>query len=184
MVPSIDGQVNDKSRSQWISETFKDLHKSSSGIKSTHDFLLWYDRVNGEIHAHSHSSYERYLQQLQIRSEECQIMLQQVDLAMGKLSNLNSQYDFVSNKTSSLNSASQQLIDEQKKMQEINEEIQRRLQFFNQVELLYQRMQSPTLSVASESFRECLNKIDDCIEYLRQNVIKMEIHTVLNSLII
>ncbi|XP_055839403.1 conserved oligomeric Golgi complex subunit 3 [Episyrphus balteatus] len=150
-----------------LSKIFKDLE--SSGIKSTHDFLLWHDRVKGEIHENANSSYERYLQQLELRSEECRVMLQQVDTAMGMLNNLNSQYDFVSHKTSSLNTASQQLIDEQKKMQEINEEIQRRLQFFNQVELLYQRIQSPTLSVASESFRECLSKIDDCIKYLQQN---------------
>lgn len=151
-----------------VDKIIKDLAESPN-IKSTHDFLIWNDRVKEEIHENANGSYEKYLQQLKMRNEECQIMLQQVDTAMEMLSTLNSHFDFVSHKTSALNSASQELIDEQKKMHEISEEIQKRLQFFNQVELLYQRIQNPTLSVASESFRECLSKIDDCLQYLHQN---------------
>lgn len=89
---------------------------------------------------------------------------------MDKLKKLETQYEFVSNKTSSLNTASEQLTQEQKQLNQISEEIQRRLYYFNQADFIQQRLQSPTLSVSSDSFRDCLNKTDDCLHYLRQNV--------------
>lgn len=152
------------------SETYQELHNLSTRIENTNDFLLWYDRVNTEINYHADGNYYKYLQQLENRSEECQKILEKIDLGIDKLSVLDSEYAFVSNKTSSLNSASETLIQEQEKLNEIAEEIHRRLQFFNHVEYLHQRIQSPTLSVASDAFRECLDKIDQCLEYLKNNV--------------
>lgn len=91
------------------------------------------------------------------------------------IQSLESEYNFVSNKTSSLNSASEQLIQEQKKLNEIGNEIKRRLHFFTQSEQLMQRLHSPTLSVSSEIFLETLNKIDECLEYLQSNVCRINL---------
>lgn len=157
------------------SASFHELQQLPAGIDNTNDFLLWYDRVHAEIHQHADGVYHKYLQQLELRSDECCHTLEQIDLAMQKLQTLNSEYDFVSNKTSSLNSASEKLIEEQQKLQQLGDEIQRRLHFFNQVELLHQRLQSPTLSVASEAFRECLNRIDECLGFLNANVSEQQV---------
>ncbi|XP_037820483.1 conserved oligomeric Golgi complex subunit 3 [Lucilia sericata] len=139
------------------------------GIDTTHDFLLLYDRVHAEIHENSNAVSHRYLQQLITRSTECKRMLTQIEAAMGRLKTLREEYDFVSEKTEALNNASEQLIEEQEKLQSLGDEIHKRLHYFNQVELLNQRLHSPTLSVASESFRECLNKIDECLTYLKDH---------------
>lgn len=140
------------------------------GIDTTHDFLMLYDRVHAEIHDNSNVVTHRYLQQLVTRSTECKRMLDQIEGAMGGLKKLREEYAFVSEKTEALNSASEQLIEEQEKLQTLGDEIHKRLHYFNQVELLNQRLHSPTLSVASESFRECLNKIDECLTYLKEHV--------------
>ncbi|TDG44296.1 hypothetical protein AWZ03_009269 [Drosophila navojoa] len=139
------------------------------GLQNMSDFLLWFVNVNAEIELRGDANYHKYLQQLQQRKAECAHMLEQISVAMDRLSALSSEYEFVSQKTSALNMASEQLIDEQQKLQELSNEIQRRLHFFSQVELLNQRLQSPTLSVASEAFRECLNKIDECLNYLAEH---------------
>ncbi|XP_065358672.1 conserved oligomeric Golgi complex subunit 3 [Calliphora vicina] len=139
------------------------------GIDTTHDFLMLYDRVHAEIHENSNVVSHRYLQQLITRSTECKRMLTQIEAAMGRLKTLREEYAFVSEKTEALNSASEQLIEEQEKLQSLGDEIHKRLHYFNQVELLNQRLHSPTLSVASESFRECLSKIDECLTYLKEH---------------
>ncbi|KAH8377545.1 hypothetical protein KR093_005881, partial [Drosophila rubida] len=144
-------------------------HLPLGGLQNTNDFLLWFVNVNAEIEQRGDADYQKYLQQLEQRKAECSHMLTQISVAMERLGALSSEYQFVSEKTSALNTASEQLIDEQQKLQELNSEIQRRLHFFSQVELLNQRLQSPTLSVASEAFRECLNKIDECLNYLSEH---------------
>ncbi|XP_030556819.1 conserved oligomeric Golgi complex subunit 3 isoform X1 [Drosophila novamexicana] len=143
-----------------------DIKLPEGGLQNTNDFLLWFVNVNTEIERRGDANYHKYLQQLEQRKSECAHMLEQISVAMERLGALSAEYEFVSQKTSALNTASEQLIDEQQKLQELSNEIQRRLHFFSQVELLNQRLQSPTLSVASEAFRECLNKIDECLNYL------------------
>ncbi|KAH8260281.1 hypothetical protein KR026_008797 [Drosophila bipectinata] len=152
------------------SEIVKDIELPDEGLRNTNDFLLWFADVSAEIEQRGDADYHRYLQQLEQRREECGHMLEQIAVAMERLGALCDEYDFVSQKTSALNKASEQLIEEQEKLQELSNEIQRRLHYFSQVELLNQRLQSPTLSVASEAFRECLNKIDDCLNYIEANV--------------
>ncbi|XP_017110673.1 conserved oligomeric Golgi complex subunit 3 [Drosophila elegans] len=141
----------------------------SEGLQNTNDFLLWFADVSAEIEQRGDADYHKYLQQLEQRKAECSHMLDQIAGAMERLGALCDEYDFVSQKTSALNTASEQLIEEQEKLQELSHEIQRRLHYFSQVELLNQRLQSPTLSVASEAFRECLNKIDECLNYIEEN---------------
>jgi len=79
----------------------------------------------------------------------------------------------VSDKTSSLNTASEKLILEQRKLNEIGDEIKQRLHYFTQAEQLSQRLHSPTLSVASEIFMQTLNSIDECLLNLKSNVSRM-----------
>ncbi|XP_017047612.1 conserved oligomeric Golgi complex subunit 3 [Drosophila ficusphila] len=146
-----------------------DIELPSGGLQNTNDFLLWFADVSAEIEQRGDADYHKYLHQLEQRKAECSHMLDQIAGAMERLGALCDEYDFVSQKTSALNTASEQLIEEQEKLQDLSHEIQRRLHYFSQVELLNQRLQSPTLSVASESFRECLNKIDECLNYIEEN---------------
>lgn len=143
---------------------------NATEIEKTNDFLVHFNRVHEEIYSHADGVYYKYLKELQIRSGECDEIIENIDTAIGKLANLQEEYNFVSNKTSALNSASEKLTEEQGTLHEMSEEIQRRLHFFNQVETLSQRLQSPTMSVSSEAFSDCLNKIDECLEYLESNV--------------
>lgn len=151
-------------------ESLKELQLNATEIEKTNDFLAHFDRVHEEIYSHADGVYHKYLTELQGRSEECDKILEDIDTAIGKLANLQGEYYFVSNKTSALNTASEKLTEEQATLHEMSEEIQRRLHFFNQVETLSQRLQSPTMSVSSEAFNDCLNKIDECLEYLQSNV--------------
>ncbi|EDW04049.1 conserved oligomeric Golgi complex subunit 3 [Drosophila grimshawi] len=150
-------------------EAVVDIKLPAGGLQNTNDFLLWFVNVNTEIEQRGDANYQKYLQQLEQRKADCAHMLTQISVAMDRLGALSAEYEFVSQKTSSLNTASEQLIDEQHKLQALSNEIQHRLHYFSQVELLNQRLQSPTLSVASEAFRECLSKIDECLNYLAEH---------------
>uniref|UniRef100_A0A1A9V877 Conserved oligomeric Golgi complex subunit 3 n=1 Tax=Glossina austeni TaxID=7395 RepID=A0A1A9V877_GLOAU len=142
---------------------------SLPGIETTNDFLMWYNQVLDEIHENDDIHTQHYLQQLITRSTECLRILEQIEKAMQRLEKLKNEYSFVSQKTEALNTASEQLLGEQQKLQALGEEIQHRLHYFNQVELINHRLFSPTLSVASGSFQECLTKIDQCLTYIKEH---------------
>ncbi|XP_061397618.1 conserved oligomeric Golgi complex subunit 3 [Musca vetustissima] len=167
---SKDTEVKNNIEENGLVPSLNDLKLTTvSGIDTTHDFLVWYDRVHAEIQENTDIASHRYLHQLMTRSNECAHILDQIEQAMARLKTLREEYAFVSDKTEALNTASEQLIEEQEKLQKLGEDIHKRLHYFSQVELLNQRLHSPTLSVASESFRECLNKIDDCLTYLKEH---------------
>ncbi|XP_059054859.1 conserved oligomeric Golgi complex subunit 3 isoform X2 [Achroia grisella] len=96
---------------------------------------------------------------------------------MADLKKLSEQYELVSNKTNALHTMSEQLLADQNKLSSIGEDIKNKLHYFTQVEHLSQRLSSPTLSVNSETFFIVLAKIDECLDYMRNNNSFKESHT-------
>ncbi|XP_055545149.1 conserved oligomeric Golgi complex subunit 3 [Wyeomyia smithii] len=151
-------------------KTSLDEFKQSGGvIDSTQDFLSWYNSIDSEILEHFDDVYLDYYQQLKTRSAECGNLLLEIDTSLDALSKLTSEYKFVSEKTSSLHQASENLLQDQNKLNEIDEDIRKRLKYFSQAESISQRLQNPTFSVSNDTFVDILNSIDECLEYMRTN---------------
>lgn len=94
----------------------------------------------------------------------------QIDSTLGALGKLTNEYNFVNTKTSSLNEASENLIEEQRDLCTISDDIKFRLKHFTQAEHLIQRLQNPTFSPSSEQFADIINSIDECMDYLKEHV--------------
>lgn len=86
--------------------------------------------------------------------------------ALQHLESLQKQYLFVSNKTGTLHEACEQLLKEQSELADLAEHIQQKLSYFNELETINTKLNSPTLSVNSEGFIPMLAKLDDCITYI------------------
>ncbi|XP_058823550.1 conserved oligomeric Golgi complex subunit 3 [Topomyia yanbarensis] len=142
---------------------------TGSAIDSTQDFLSWYNSIDSEILEHFDDVYLDYYEQLKTRSIECDRLLQEIDVSLEALQKLANEYNFVSEKTSSLHQASENLLQDQAKLNEIGEDIRKRLKYFTQAESISQRLQNPTFSVSNDTFVEILNSIDECLEYMRVN---------------
>lgn len=138
-------------------------------IESLQGFLALYDEVNVEMDETEDQIYLDYFDELKERTLDCDGLLVETDVCLESLAKLTSQYDFVANKTSSLHSASERLLHEQNKLNELANEIRKRLNFFTRVENIYQRLQNPTFSVAGDTFVEILNNIDESLDFIRQN---------------
>ncbi len=52
----------------------------------------------------------------------------------------------------------------------IAENVSNKLSYFNELEWVSTKLNSPTLSVASDSFVVMLTRLDECISFLEQNV--------------
>uniref|UniRef100_A0A8C9G7G2 Conserved oligomeric Golgi complex subunit 3 n=1 Tax=Pavo cristatus TaxID=9049 RepID=A0A8C9G7G2_PAVCR len=98
--------------------------------------------------------------------EQCDAILNDVNSALQHLESLQKQYLFVSTKTGTLHEACEQLLKEQSELVDLAENIQQKLSYFNELENINTKLNSPTLSVNSEGFIPMLAKLDDCIAYI------------------
>lgn len=169
----MDPVVNASGNKQTTTLAFQ----SNKVIDSTQDFLNYYNAIEAEIYDHSDEVYKQYYDQLLNRRSECDNLLDKINLALDSLDGLEMEYKFVSNKTWSLNSGSEKLIAEQNQLVETGEEIKKRLYYFMQSEKLLQHLQSPTISVSSELFAQTLDRIDECMAYIRTNVRETHVYT-------
>lgn len=158
----------------WLNEemsTSRSLHQlqtTKHEIESTQEFLTWYNKIGNEIYERTDQKYMDYVEQLRHRSKLCDSLLEQIDESLNCLNVLNNEYKFVANKTDSLNTASEQLIQEQKQLNQLTDDLGHRLQYFSQADVLLQRLLSPTTSVTSDVFLNTLTKINECITFLKE----------------
>ncbi|XP_055614526.1 conserved oligomeric Golgi complex subunit 3 [Uranotaenia lowii] len=152
-----------------LKTSLDEFKQSNNVIESTQDFLSWYNTIDSEILEHFDDVYLDYYEQLRERSSECDKLLGEIDVSLESLQKLTGEYNFVSEKTSSLHQASENLLQDQTKLNEIGEDIRKRLKFFSQAESISQRLQNPTFSVSNDTFVDILNTIDECLEYMRSN---------------
>ncbi|CAH1639497.1 unnamed protein product [Spodoptera littoralis] len=148
-------------------------------VDTTYDFLEWYESLCDNNLKTDDAPYEAYHKQLDDRRNECVALTNQIGATMSDLDKLSEQYNFVSNKTNALHTMSEQLLADQNKLSSIGDDIKQKLHYFTQVEHLSQRLNSPTMSVNSETFFNVLAKIDECLEYMRANSNYKESHTYL-----
>ncbi|KAF3843197.1 hypothetical protein F7725_002046 [Dissostichus mawsoni] len=115
------------------------------------------------------AKYRKTRNDLNCYQEQCDAILKDVSAALEHLDSLQKQYLFVSNKTGTLHEACEQLLKEQSELVDLAESIQQKLSYFNELENINTKLNSPTLSVNSEGFIPMLSKLDDCIEYVSSN---------------
>lgn len=129
-----------------------------------------YAQISSTLIKTGDKQYEHFCDQISIRNDDCLKILNQIEESEKEFGLLQTEYEFVANKTSSLHLQSENIIQEQNKLHEICENIQKQLHFYTQIENISQRLASPTLSVSSEIFLETLNTIDECLEFMRTHV--------------
>ncbi|CAD7082047.1 unnamed protein product [Hermetia illucens] len=167
-LPEVIDSPSEEKLETFRSKSYEELGRNGD-IDNTNSFLFWGDRVDNEISSYKDQIHSMYFLQLEECSRECDKMFDSIKISRDNLNTLKSEYEFISNKTNSLNEANEKLIQEQNRLKHIDDEIQARLHYFTQVEQLSRRLQSTSNSVASDSFHDCLSKIDECLFFLQRN---------------
>ncbi|XP_050680646.1 conserved oligomeric Golgi complex subunit 3 [Leptidea sinapis] len=146
-------------------------------VNTTYDFLDWYETLSEQNMKTNDIPYEEYYKQLADRRDECNSLTDQIAATLSDLNTLSDQYNLVSNKTTALHTMSEQLLADQNKLSNIGDDLKQKLQYFTQVDHLSQRLNSPTISVNSDTFFNVISKIDECLEYMRAHSNFKEAHS-------
>ncbi|CAK1544455.1 unnamed protein product [Leptosia nina] len=152
------------------------VESDSPNINTVYDFLDFYNNLNEQNLKVNDCLYEAYYKQLEDRKNECASLTDQITGTLSSLNKLSDEYKLVSDKTDALHTMSEQLLADQTKLSNIGDDIKQKLHYFTQVEHLSQRLNSPTMSVNSDTFFNVLSKIDECLDFMRANTGYKEAH--------
>ncbi|MEE6471146.1 hypothetical protein FKM82_009194 [Ascaphus truei] len=130
------------------------------------EFFSWFAQLQTQMDQDDGAEYREMREYLSGFQEQCNCILNDVNIALQHLESLQKQFLFVSTKTGTLHEACEQLLKEQSELVDLAENIQHKLSYFNDLENINTKLNSPTLSVNSEGFIPMLAKLDDCISYI------------------
>ncbi|XP_034042106.1 conserved oligomeric Golgi complex subunit 3 [Thalassophryne amazonica] len=145
---------------------FQMLDMENDRIETAQQFFAWFAKLQTNMDQEESANYRKTREHLNCYQEQCDAILNDVNAALKHLNSLQKQYLFVSNKTGTLHEACEQLLKEQSELVDLAESIQQKLSYFNELENINTKLNSPTLSVNSEGFIPMLSKLDDCVEYV------------------
>ncbi|XP_007466518.1 PREDICTED: conserved oligomeric Golgi complex subunit 3 isoform X1 [Lipotes vexillifer] len=145
---------------------FTSLEMEEERIETAQQFFSWFAKLQTQMDQDEGTKYRQMRDYLSGFQEQCDAILNDVNNALQHLESLQKQYHFVSNKTGALHEACEQLLKEQSELVDLAENIQQKLSYFNELETINTKLNSPTLSVNSEGFIPMLAKLDDCITYI------------------
>ncbi|TNN04252.1 hypothetical protein fugu_001281 [Takifugu bimaculatus] len=145
---------------------FQMLNMENDRIETAQQFFSWFAKLQTKMDQDENVKYRKTRDDLYCYQEQCDAILKDVSAALEHLDSLQKQYLFVSNKTGTLHEACEQLLKEQSELVDLAESIQQKLSYFNELENINTKLNSPVLSVNGEGFIPMLSKLDDCIEYV------------------
>uniref|UniRef100_UPI00398EE2B3 conserved oligomeric Golgi complex subunit 3 n=1 Tax=Pristiophorus japonicus TaxID=55135 RepID=UPI00398EE2B3 len=145
---------------------FTDLDMENEKIETAQQFFSWFSKIQTQMDQDEGTKYREMRDYLCGFQKQCDAILNDVNTALLHLESLQKQYLFVSTKTGTLHEACEQLLREQSELVDLAESIQQKLSYFNELENINTKLNSPTLSVNSEGFIPMLAKLDDCITYV------------------
>ncbi|XP_051870178.1 conserved oligomeric Golgi complex subunit 3 [Pristis pectinata] len=145
---------------------FTALNMENEKIETAQQFFSCFSKIQTQMDQDEGTKYRELRDYLYGFQEQCDAILNDVNTALLHLESLQKQYLFVSTKTGTLHEACEQLLREQSELVDLAESIQQKLSYFNELENINAKLNSPTLSVNSEGFIPTLAKLDDCITYV------------------
>ncbi|XP_026543001.1 conserved oligomeric Golgi complex subunit 3 [Notechis scutatus] len=145
---------------------FSSFGMENERIETAQQFFSWFDQLHTQMDQDEETKYRLARAAYAGFEEQCDAILNDVNCALQHLKSLQEQYLFVSTKTGTLHEACEQLLKEQSELVDLAENIHQKLSYFIELENINTKLNSPTLSVSSESFIPMLNKLDDCIAYV------------------
>lgn len=140
-------------------------------IETTQQFLDWFSGIEGKMERDQEDVYRNYLAVVVMYKEACQGFLTQIDETSECFKSLEGHYEFVEEKTRALQLACEKLLQEQTNLQTLADLMASKLSYFHQLEAVTKLFNAPGDDVCLRpEFAPMLNKLDECLDYVQQNL--------------
>ena len=142
------------------------------GITSELEFIEWYDTLENELLDSSHDDYQLYQKQLTLSQSHLDSLLSDTSTTLDLLASLTTSFKEVEAQTTEFQRQCEGLLDEQKRIEALANDVDRSLNFYNYLEPVTRRLNAPGAGnfVRSKEFSEMLTRIDECLIYMAAHV--------------
>ncbi|KAL2039427.1 hypothetical protein N7G274_007699 [Stereocaulon virgatum] len=138
------------------------------GIKSELDFADWYDGLEHELLSSGHDDYTAYQKQLELSQSHLDHLLSDTSSTLNHLASLSNSFSEVEAQTTIFQKQCEGLLDEQKRITELADQLDHNLKYYNFLEPVTRKLNAPGAGnfVRGKEFSEMLARLDDCLEYM------------------
>ncbi|KAG8529186.1 uncharacterized protein KY384_005821 [Bacidia gigantensis] len=144
---------------------------STEDPEELHNDLDFADQLHaseGMLLESSHENYSQYLRQLVASESHLEGLLAETSSSLDLLDDLSNSFKAVEAQTSTFQKQCEGLLEEQKRIETLANEIDQNLKYYNYLEPATRRLNAPGAGslVRSEEFSEMLTRIDHCLDFM------------------
>lgn len=113
-----------------------------------------------------------YFDQLQVSRRHLDSLLKETDTNLHRLAYLSTSFHNVETQTSAFQGRCEGLVDDQRRLSSLVDDVEYNLQFYNYLDPITRRLNVPGARhfVRSDDFAEMLSQLDECLDYMKSHV--------------
>lgn len=113
--------------------------------------------------------FRSYLDKVTVYRDTCDSIVDLMDRTAILFKDLDSSFSFVEGRTRALQTACEKLLEEQNQLVFLEEEINRRLAYFDELENITRQLNAPGDACTRSGFIPMLTRLDDCLAFIERN---------------
>lgn len=140
-------------------------------IETTQQFLDWFSKIEASMESEQERVYDTFRLELQTYTDNCQRATEMLQDSRGLIKEMEANYRFVEENSKALQVACEAMLEEQKHLVNVTEAIDARLEYFKELETATRALSQPgDMVVLQDDFLNMLERLDVCLEFLKNNV--------------
>ncbi|KAF2099960.1 golgi complex component Cog3, partial [Rhizodiscina lignyota] len=158
-----------KERQQYLEKEKK--RKTREQLQTEADFERWYSGISQDLLDAGHEEYRVYRDQLRLTENHLDTLQDNTISTLELLSSLSDAFKAVEAQTSTFRAQCEGLLQDQKRITTLADEIGENLQYYAYLDPITRRLNAPGAGnfVRGREFSEMLSNLDACIEYMQSH---------------
>ncbi|KAK7182820.1 hypothetical protein DPSP01_010076 [Paraphaeosphaeria sporulosa] len=142
--------------------------RSRANISNELAFAQWYNGVHDELLDASHDEYKLYQDQLHLTRAHLDTIVADTTHALATLASLTASFQAVDAQTTAFRTQCEGLIDDQKRITTLAEDMEQNLRYYLYLEPMTKRLNAPGAAaiVRGSDFTDMLANLDSCLDYM------------------
>lgn len=170
--PVDDGKAESAQKWSQRSKDVEHIKPKGTAIQSELDFAGWYNELERGLLDSSHDDYAAYQTQLELSHSHLDSLLSDTTSTLSLLASLTESFKEVEVQTTIFQKQCEGLLDEQKRIEGLADDLDHNLKYYNFLEPVTRRLNAPGAGnfVRSKEFSEMLARLDECLSYMAAHV--------------
>jgi hypothetical protein len=140
-------------------------------IETTQQFLDWFAKIEASMEGEQERVYDTFRLELQTYIDNCERATEMLQDSRGLIKEMEANYRFVEENSKALQVACEAMLEEQKHLVNVTQAIDARLEYFKELEIATRALSQPgDMVVLQDDFLNMLERLDVCLEFLKNNV--------------